>query len=168
MFRQTPRFDWTVLALLNQAKVRQIELSNTKSVMREPMNYGHDMRVAATRNFAAANILKGTHRKDVAGYLFGIAAECAVKQIMLSINIRPSANKQGDPFYAHFEELKTLLRDRLHGRAAARLGLLINDNRYMQYWDVTMRYAHGNEIKDEWVDRWHADAQKAIIIMEEI
>jgi hypothetical protein len=132
------------------------------------MNYGHDMRAAANRNFAAATALKGTHRNDVAGYLFGIAAECAVKQIMLSIHMRPAASKQGDPFYAHFEELKTLLRDRLQGRKSSRLIQLVNDQRYMQYWDVTMRYAHSNEIRDEWVERWCEDAKKAIAIMEEL
>lgn len=132
------------------------------------MNYGHDMRVAANRNFAAATALKATHRKDVAGYLFGIAAECAVKQIMLSINMRPAPNKQRDPFFAHFEELKTLLRDRLHGRNSSRLSQLINSNQYMQYWDVTMRYAHCSEIKDEWIERWCEDAKKAIAIMEEL
>lgn len=66
------------------------------------------MRRAAFRHLQAAEMLANTDRRDVAGYLFGIAAECALKHMMASSGMRPlpESQRRDDPFYAHFEELK--------------------------------------------------------------
>jgi len=93
--------------------------------------YAHDMRAAAYRHLQAAERLRSTDRKDVAGYLFGIAAECALKQMMLASGMRPrrEEERRNDPFYAHFESLKSMLRD------SASRGLLV------RIWGVAIKKA---------------------------
>ncbi len=47
------------------------------------MAFPHNMAVAARRNLAAAGVLfEESATWGAAGYLFGIAAECAIKAIM--------------------------------------------------------------------------------------
>jgi hypothetical protein len=122
--------------------------------------YQQDMRKAAIRHLEAGETLRPTGRYDVAGYLFGIAAECAIKYIMLGSGMRPLTDSQrrDDPFYAHFEQLKTMLRDKSSGRRATQLRQFAERSSFMQRWDVSMRYSHGQEIKPQWVDGWQKDA----------
>src|ERR1700694_1375541 len=103
-------------------------------------SYNQSMRAAAHRHLEAGDTLKGTNRKDVAGYLFGLAAECALKQMMIASGMRPlvEANRRDDPFYAHFEELKTLLRDNAYGRLVTELRRYAEKTAFMQFWDVSM------------------------------
>ncbi|WP_258593176.1 hypothetical protein [Mesorhizobium sp. AR07] len=121
-----------------------------------PKSYPTNMRAAAHRHLNAGNELSNTHRKDVAGYLFGIAAECALKSLMQSLGIKPLAREYrwNDPFYAHFKELKTLIRDHSEGRKHHDLLKYANDGRFMEHWDVTMRYSDGKLIEDAWVTLW--------------
>ncbi|MFH1027229.1 MAG: hypothetical protein V1791_04430, partial [Pseudomonadota bacterium] len=78
------------------------------------MAYPICLEKAARRHFdAGEHLYNGTHRKDVAGYLYGISAECAIKEIMSRIGIRPLKQqfRKKDAFFAHFPELKMLLRN---------------------------------------------------------
>src|SRR3954469_24895949 len=106
------------------------------------MSYNTNLPAAARRHVEAADALADTPRRDVAGYLYGIAAECAVKAIMTSI---PRA-RLDDAFYAHFPELRTILRDVLQGRSAMPLSLFINDDSFLNNWNVAMRYSDGRQI----------------------
>ena len=75
-------------------------------------SFNTDWGKAAFRHQEAAETLNVGRRRDVAGYLYGLAAECAIKKLMLASGMRPSASRNGDdPFYAHFSRLKTILRD---------------------------------------------------------
>jgi hypothetical protein len=85
-----------------------------------PMAYSRELQSAARRHQMAAHRLQEGERPHerrchvaVAGYLYGIAAECALKEIMRQSGMRPLAveERRDDPFYAHFPQLKTLLRD---------------------------------------------------------
>ncbi len=107
-------------------------------------------------------------RPDVAGYLYGLAAECALKQIMRYSGLRPLPLEQrrDDPFYAHFPELKTLLRDHSHGRRAGDLRKYAEDGQLMNEWDTSMRYAPGNEILPRHVARWKQQAEALRQAME--
>ena len=132
-------------------------------------SYARDMAGAARRHFQAAEYLKNdTHRKDVAGYLFGIAAECAIKQMMFNSGMRelPIEKRKEDPFYAHFEELKTLLCDNAYGRLAAELTCYAENSSFMQHWATSMRYSHGKDIRIEWVNCWHRDAKDIVETMD--
>jgi len=128
------------------------------------MAYATDMPAAARRHFAAAEDLIGGQRKDVAGYLYGIAAECAVKAMMIDAGLRPSSNgpRKDDPFFAHFPDLRTMLRDTLSGRRSATITNFINDDSFMNHWSTRMRYSHGRDISDAWIRAWANQAKHAI------
>ncbi|HRF13420.1 MAG: hypothetical protein AW09_002790 [Candidatus Accumulibacter phosphatis] len=66
------------------------------------MAYPPNMPAAARRHIEAADILFAKSRGDVAGYLYGIAAECALKAMMLEAGMRPSETRRDDPFSPTF------------------------------------------------------------------
>jgi hypothetical protein len=122
------------------------------------MSYRTDYQQSARRHLEAADHLGSppSRRRDVAGSLYGVSAELAVKQMMRNSNMRPLpiANRRDDPFYAHFPELKTLLRDRAAGRRQGELRRIADNSRLMQCWDTAMRYAPATDIQQGWVDLW--------------
>jgi hypothetical protein len=134
------------------------------------MAYSQDLVKAARRHFDAAEQLneerQRPRRQDVAGYLYGIAGECALKEIMRDSGMRPSGTHGDDPFYAHFPVLKTLLRDTLRGRRAGELRAFAEDDGLMNGWDVAMRYAPPQDIAPRLVDLWREQAQRLVHAME--
>ena len=136
------------------------------------MAYSLDLRNSAERHFRAAEKLNDpAHRPatpDVAGYLYGVAAECALKQIMRESGIRPlpAEERRDDPYFAHFPTLKTMLRDNIHGRRAGELRRFAEDDALMSEWDTAMRYAPGKEITERRVGRWREHAQRLVHAME--
>jgi hypothetical protein len=126
------------------------------------MAYNTNMAAAARRHLDAGERLYNTPRNDIAGYLFGVAAECAFKQMMINSGMRPSDTRRDDPFFAHFQELKTLVRDLAQGRLQSELKRYAENSKFLQYWDVSMRYSDGRGVKATWVDRWRADARDII------
>ena len=131
-------------------------------------DYKQDLRSAARRYLEAGETLVATSRKDIAGYLFGIAAECALKHIMANSGMRPLPNNErwNDPFYAHFEELKGMLRERAYGRLATDIRRYAESSSFMQHWDVSMRYSDGKSVKTDWVLRWQRDAKTIVGAMD--
>lgn len=119
--------------------------------------YVPDTTKAAHRHWDAAEALPDTNR-GVAGYLYGLAAECAVKAIMEQEGLRPSMRRiDGDPFYSHFPKLQDALLDLIEGRGQARL-MRFTQQSYMREWDIKMRYSDGVEINPDRVARWRNDA----------
>ena len=66
----------------------------------ERMAYTADMPAAARRSLEAAKMIPAGPRQDVAGYLFGIAAECAIKSM--------TSTRASDPF-RESSDMKTAL-----------------------------------------------------------
>ena len=139
------------------------------------MAYSQNLAASARRHLAAADQLDdqgaqpAQRRRDVAGYLYGVAGECALKHIMRQSGIhpRPAAERRDDPFYAHFPVLKTMLRDRIQGRRAGQLRQFAEDDGLMNEWDTNMRYAPGKDILPAWVDRWRQHAHELVNAMED-
>lgn len=133
------------------------------------MAYTRDVRTAASRHFRAAQVLYGQAGpgdqpgcKAVAGYLFGIAGELAVKELMRASGMMPSGlDRRDDPFFAHFPALKTMLAT-AQGRRAGELRRLSEDPRLFQNWDIAMRYAPTKDIGANWVEAWKASAEELI------
>lgn len=119
---------------------------------------------SARRHLEAADNLMPSARYDVAGYLFGIAAECAIKAMMRDYGLQTSkgASRREDPFYAHFPELRTMLRDRLQGRSAGTLAQFIHDDRFMSHWSTDMRYSAASDVKKKWVEIWSQQARNVV------
>jgi hypothetical protein len=139
------------------------------------MAYRKNLSTAAKRHLRAANELQimttaGAQPgcKAVAGYLFGLAGELAVKVMMRDSGMTPlsEALRRDDPFYAHFPELKSRLRDTAKGRRAGELRIIAETAALFQYWDTDMRYAPTDDIKDVWIDAWKTNAHDLVNQME--
>lgn len=129
------------------------------------MAYSICLEKAAQRHFdAGEHLFQHTHRKDVAGYLFGLSAECAIKEIISKLGMRLPLDRRSDPVFAHFPHLKRLLRNHVKGRNGQVLTQFITD-RYMQEWDIVMRYAPPQEIPQERVALWREHAREAVKAM---
>jgi hypothetical protein len=133
--------------------------------------YSIDFAKSARRHLVTAILLHEEQHQvkhgHVAGYLLGIAAECGVKEIMRDSGMRPlpPEERREDPFYAHFPELKTMLRNSAQGRRAGELRRWSEDANFMREWDTDMRYAPGKDIERDDVKRWRNDAELVLIAM---
>lgn len=146
---------WTALGFPNPA---------CAGTLAPGMAYPIELARAAQRHLEAAMLLDQTPpsgKRDVAGYLYGIAAECALKQIMWYSGMRPT-DERDDPFFLHFPALKTVLRDCARGRHAGRLSAHARDSRLMAEWDVKMRYADGPSVLGKPIDRWSVQARSLV------
>jgi hypothetical protein len=139
------------------------------------LSYRKDLAIAARRHLKAAQTLYEANAagaqpgcRCVAGYLFGLAGELAVKEMMRTCGMRelPQDERLNDPFYAHFPKLKTLLTNAVQGRRANELRQLAENSQLFQYWDTQMRYAPTDDIMDKWVAAWKANAEQLVDKME--
>ena len=122
--------------------------------------YMPNMTKAAHRNWAAAERLRNANAPDrtTAGYLYGIAAECAIKALFREIPW--TTDSREGPVYAHFPQLKSKLRDAISGRGAAQLARF-TDQHYMEGWAIDIRYSDGTRPDAATLDRWRAHAGEA-------
>lgn len=137
------------------------------------MAYQRDLASAARRHWQAAEKLHvgntpghAPGNAAVAGYLFGLVGELALKELMRRGGMRPSSSRRDDPFYAHFPELKTLLRNQASGRLSQILLKLASDDSLFQHWDTAMRYAPTTDINEQWIAHWKESARSLIQHME--
>lgn len=135
------------------------------------MAFTLDMKQAANRHLAAANTLDEGGKRPVAAYLYGLAAECAVKALLKALKTPEPRDKTG-PYYAHFPELRGLLADAIQGRGAHVLEPFTK-NSFLSDWDIVVRYAKTDEIvgesdgRDARYRRWQDNAKVAVSTMEE-
>ncbi|WP_437562825.1 hypothetical protein [Sorangium sp. So ce542] len=131
------------------------------------MAFTPELRAAAYRHLQAADKLCSDPgcRPDVAGYLYGIAAECAIKKMVIRLPLPTQHNKKAIE-YAHFPELRTLIRDALGGRKGMPLMAFIEKDAFMNNWHVSMRYADASQIRSEWVDAWQKQAKDVVGAMD--
>jgi hypothetical protein len=146
--------------------------------------YRQDYANSARRHREAADALSERKAcKAVAGYLYGVAAECALKELMRRSGMRPRREESSaelrddkprnkapvakeDPFYLHFPRLKTALRDCANGRKHDVL-LKFTKTEIMREWDTDMRYAPSADITEDLIARWKEDALAILRKMEE-
>ncbi|MFH0133256.1 hypothetical protein ACGLHS_23805 [Variovorax sp. VaC1] len=126
------------------------------------MAFTPDMPASARRHLEAGDKLNDGDRRDVAGYLYGISAECALKAMMLEAGMRPKGERRNDPFYLHFPQLRTVLLDSLQGRRAGPLSNFVADHGFFSNWAVEMRYAKGAKVLKKWVDTWALQATQVV------
>jgi hypothetical protein len=137
--------------------------------------YRQDLQSAALRHFRAASELEqevsaGAQPgcRAVAGYLFGLSGELAVKAMMRDSGMLPldGGSRQDDPYYAHFPELKERLKDMAHGRREGELRKIAESQSLFQYWNTKMRYAPTADIQQQWVEAWKISAAALIERMD--
>jgi hypothetical protein len=141
------------------------------------MAYRQDLSNSARRHLRAANELYSSTSagsqpgcKAVAGYLYGLSGELAIKAIMGKSGMAPLAKEQRreDPFYAHFPELKTRLLDAVQGRRSGELRTIAESPTLFQNWDTEMRYAPTDDISNSWIDAWKASAHDLVNRMDSL
>lgn len=139
------------------------------------MAYGQDLAGAARRHLTAGKCLHSDAKagsrsgnRAVAGYLFGLAGELALKHMMIKSGMRPlgEQDRREDPMFAHFPKLKTILKDNAQGRRQGELLKYAEDSRLFREWDTKMRYAPTTDIKDDWTELWKSQAETLISDME--
>lgn len=122
------------------------------------MAYDHDLSAAADRHYQDGCKLLDHARLDNAGYHFGLAAECAIKQALTDRGITTD-----DPaFWEHFPAIKASAVQALRGRSAASVRKLLERDNFMQRWDIRMRYAATGAVERAWVERWRDQANEAL------
>lgn len=136
------------------------------------MGFTIDMTQAANRQLDAANALDGNQKQPVAAYLYGLAAECAVKAMLKRLGVQEPKERTG-PYYAHYPDLRGELLPELTGRGASVLEPFTKDG-FLQDWDIVVRYARSDELvgslhgRDARYLRWKKDAKQAVSKMQEI
>lgn len=144
---------------------------NACNICAPKMAYRINLLAAARRHAEAARRLDKEFpegRRDIAAYLHGICAECALKYMMQKSGMTPAEDRRDDPFYMHFPELKTMLRDTARGRYQGRLLKHAGNASLMNGWDVRMRYASTEDVLKEKVDDWKSSAEALLQEIEEI
>jgi hypothetical protein len=122
------------------------------------MAYKPDLKSAANRHYVDGQTLMERKRFDNAGYHFGLAAECAVKQRLLGFDV-----PQNDPaIWKHWPELRTLASLALSGRTGGPMLALLQDGNFMRRWDIKMRYSNNGSVTEKQVKGWSKDANAAI------
>lgn len=140
------------------------------------MAYSHNYRTSALRHLKAAETLhalsgSGTQpgSQAVAGYLYGLAGELAVKQMMTESGMRPlvEGQRRTDPFYKHFPEIKSSLLSSASGRRAGQLLSVARSDQVFREWSTDMRYAPTSEVPAARVNDWQQHARTLVAKMEE-
>lgn len=121
-----------------------------------------DMAIAARRNLDAAIRLEADQKAMVAGYLFGIAAECALKAMMTNLHLPVPKAREDDPRYAHFPELLVLLRDQMSGRQSGALNRYIQDQRFLQGWSIKICYSDSKNLSTSQLRSWSQQARDVV------
>ncbi len=122
------------------------------------MAYVKNMRAAGQRHYADGVKLFDERRFDNAGYHFGFAAECAVKQRLLDCGVA----QEDDAVWKHWPSLRALALLAISSRSAADLRTLLTPQNYMAEWDVTMRYAGNAAVDEPRAQRWKDHANRAL------
>jgi hypothetical protein len=139
------------------------------------MAYQQNFAEAARRHWTAAKELhvitnSGTQPgcNAVAGYLFGLAGELALKEMMRRSGMKSSSDRDADPFYAHFPGLKTRLRDSASGHLAGQLRRYADSTNLFQHWHIKMRYAPTQNIMMHWIAIWRKNAEDLMNQMDSL
>jgi hypothetical protein len=122
------------------------------------MAFTKDMRAAGQRHYADGVKLFDERRFDNAGYHFGFAAECAVKQRLLDCGVAP----EDEAVWKHWPSLRALALLAISSRSASDLRNLLAPQNYMSEWDVTMRYAGNSAVNEQLAQRWKDHANRAL------
>ena len=128
------------------------------------MPHPQSMYKAANRNWSAAEKLQPHNQVPaVAGYLYGFAAECAIKYRLR--DYIPAPAERGGPHYEHFPKLRAALKDSLEGRGATELMRFAEDS-FMHDWDILIRYSDGTGVTPALLARWRENARAALEVLE--
>ena len=120
-----------------------------------------DFLNAAQRHFDDAELLRRETRFDGAGHHYGVAGECAVKSVCVE--------ETGDWPQKHFDvlpnkDLRIYALANLSGRKGQRIRAVLSS--LFVDWSIHDRYAATGHTSVIQVERWRADAQCVLDLMQ--
>lgn len=117
---------------------------------------------AAARHFRSGDRLIAENEFAEAGYLYGLAAECAVKAVLAPNNTLPKKLRK------HFPELVDAVLDYAEGRSIGRLAEELSRTKqpYLAGWHTDVRYAGNKSVPCDQAEQWRMDANKLLEWME--
>ncbi|MER6104584.1 hypothetical protein ABT115_20215 [Streptomyces sp. NPDC001832] len=152
--------------------------------MPEPTQEDH-FASAATRHFHDGDYLRKGSRLPSADHLYGFAAECAVKSLLLRFTevaigplegeekpsakprVRHPEDSERIIEFGHVNELVREIKLFASGRSGAPLhALLDSDLRVFKKWNVKYRYYDGGWVQSDVVDK-RRDAAHRILVLHE-
>ena len=122
------------------------------------MAYVKDIREAANRHYCDGKTLQSNQRYDGAGYHYGFAAECAIKQQLIDLGVVHN----DAAIWAHFPSLRELAMTAIQSRQGGATYKLLNQANFMQEWDTDMRYAKTASVTPKRVEEWRKNADCAL------
>lgn len=122
------------------------------------MAYIKDMGQAGNRHFCDGKTLEKCQRYDGAGYHYGFAAECAIKQLLINLGVA-----HDDPaIWGHFPKLRELAICAIKSRQGMAAYNLLDQASFMQEWDTDMRYSKTASITADRAKKWCKNAECAL------
>lgn len=101
---------------------------------------------AAQRHWDDANLLQVQNRIPNADQLFGLAAECALKAIMLPLGMPMNKGKPVDRRHGHIDVLWDEFISFVNSRPAAKYANNLDTINPFASWSVHHRYEHASQI----------------------
>ena len=111
---------------------------------------------AALRHSKDSDLLADSGRFQGAGYLIGLAVECAIKSAISET--RPAAEAP----QMHLPKLVEGAKRTLNGRNAHRLFSVLQMTDFMKSWSIDIRYARDGLVDEAQFRRWRKDANRAL------
>jgi hypothetical protein len=122
------------------------------------MAYTTNYEEAANRHFHDGRKLEAANRYDGAGYHFGFAAECALKECLIAAGVRTDDAS----IWKHYPALPSFAILALQTRSAAPLRTVLEKRDFLQHWSTDMRYASNGSISQARSEKWRNEANEAI------
>jgi hypothetical protein len=126
-----------------------------------------DYHDAAKRHMADAETLKENSWAN-ADHLFGVAAECGLKQVMVSLGmaIHPDGNPKDWGHKVHMPYLWPAFQSFAQGRLACRYLQPLSPDNLFYRWSIEQRYANRASITQSLADDHHTAAKQCMAAME--
>ncbi|WP_373500086.1 hypothetical protein [Desulfococcus sp.] len=130
-----------------------------------------DYRDAADRHFDDANHLLTVKRPANADHIFGLAAECALKAVMLGLGMQMHTKKRDkpeDPYAVHINQLWGQFHTFAQGRNGAKYAAVIDPiSNPFHDWDVNRRYCHRSDITNIMLQNHKNGAEKTKLVLSQ-
>jgi hypothetical protein len=129
-----------------------------------------DYRDAAERHWEDAGFLINKNRKANADHLFGLAAECALKAVMLGLGmqLRPDGAPVESRHRKHVDSLWGEFCSFAQGRNGAKYAAMVSSvANPFSGWNISQRYEHRANINQAIVKKHEKDAESAMKVLRE-